>query len=67
MKNTITEMKDTIEGINKINEAEEWVIELEKRRGKSLPWNRIKKKEWKEMKAVWETSGTPVNASTFAT
>ena len=30
MNNTITEMKNTLEGINsRINEAEEWISELE--------------------------------------
>ena len=45
--NTITEMKNTLEGTNsRINEAEEWISELEDRMvEKSLPLNRIKKKE----------------------
>ena len=46
MNNTITEMKNTLEGINgRINEAEEQVSELEDRMVKSLPQNRIKTKE----------------------
>ena len=32
MKNTITEMKNTLEGINsRITEAEEWISDLEER------------------------------------
>ena len=46
MYNTITEMKNTLEGINRrITEAEEWISDREDRWWKSLPWNRIKKKE----------------------
>ena len=43
--NTITEMKNTLEGINsRITEAEEQISDL-KEWWNSLPWNRIKKKE----------------------
>ena len=46
MNNTITEMKNTLEGINsRITEAEEWISKLEDRWWQSLPWYRIKKKE----------------------
>ena len=43
MNNTITEMKNTLEGVNsRITEAEvTWKTEW----WNSLPWNRIKKKE----------------------
>ena len=42
--NNITEMKNTLEGHNsRINEAAEWISELEEW-WKSSPWNRIKKK-----------------------
>ena len=45
MKNTTTEIKNKLEGINiRINEAEEWIREL-KEYWKSLPWKRIKKKD----------------------
>ena len=45
LNNIITEMKNTLEGINSgINEAAEWISELEEW-WKSLPWNRIKKKQ----------------------
>ena len=44
MKNTITEMKNTLEGINsRITLAEEWIWNTEQQ--KSLPQNRIKKKK----------------------
>ena len=52
MNNIITEMKNTLEGINsRINEAEKqvtWKTEW----WKSLPGNRIKKKKLKEMMTV---------------
>ena len=31
MKNTITEMKNTLEGINRLCDTEEWISELEDR------------------------------------
>ena len=44
-KQTITEIKNTLEGINsRITEAEEWISDL-KEWWNSLPWNRIKIKE----------------------
>ena len=50
MKNTITEMKNTLEGINsRITEAEEQISDLEDIWWKSLPQNRMKKKERKEV------------------
>ena len=46
MNNTITEMKNTQEGINsRITEAEEQISDLEDRMVNSLLGNRIKKKE----------------------
>ena len=46
MKNTITEIKNTLEGINsKIPEAEKWINDWEEKVVDSLLWNRIKKKE----------------------
>lgn len=45
MNNTVTEMKNTLEGINSIiTEAEERISEL-KEWLKSLLWNRIEKNE----------------------
>ena len=46
MNNTITEMKNTLEGINtRITQAEEWISDLKDRMVESLPQNRIQKKE----------------------
>ena len=52
MNNTITEMKNTLEGINsRITEAEP-ISNWKRDWWKLLPRNRIKKKEWKEMRTV---------------
>ena len=46
MNKTITEMKNTLEGINsRTNKAEKWVSDLEDRMWNSLLRNRIRKKE----------------------
>ena len=46
MNNTITEMKNTLEGINsRITEAEEWISDLEDRMVEFTAADRIKKKE----------------------
>ena len=46
MNNTITEMKNTLEGISsRITEAEEWISDLETEWWNSLLQNRIKKQE----------------------
>ena len=46
LKNKISKMKTTLEGINsRINEAEKQISKLKVRMGKSLPWKRRKKKE----------------------
>ena len=43
MNYTITEMKNTLHGINgTINEAKEEISELKDRWVETLPWNRIK-------------------------
>lgn len=43
LKNKITKMKTTLEGINsRINEAEKQISKLKGRMGESLPWNRRK-------------------------
>ena len=50
MNNIRNEMKT--EGIfSRITEAKEWISDLEAE-WKSLPWNRIKRKELKEMKTA---------------
>ena len=51
MNNTITEMKNTQEGINsRITEAEEWISDLEDRMVECTAVEQ--KKEWKEMKTA---------------
>ena len=63
MNNIRNEMKT--EGIfSRITEAKEWISDLEAE-WKSLPWNRIKRKELKEMKTAQETSETMLNTPTF--
>lgn len=45
MKNKITKVKNTLEEINsRINDAEKQISKLKGKMGKSLPWNRRKKK-----------------------
>ena len=52
--------KDTLEGINKINEREEWVIELEERMGKITAMEQNKEKRMKRnegsLRDLWDTS-----------
>ena len=51
--NIITEMKITLEGISStINEAEEWISELEDRVVENTAIEQNKKKEWKEIKTA---------------
>ena len=53
MNNTITEMKNTLGGINsRITEAEERISDWKTEWGISLPQSKIKKKEGKEMKTA---------------
>ena len=67
MNNTITGMKNTLEGINSTRiEAEEWISELEDRMLEITAAEQNKKKEWKEMRTVLETSGTTLNAPILA-
>ena len=62
MNNIITEMKNTLEGINnRITEAEEWISELEDK----VVEEQNKEKRKKELKTISETSGTTLNAPTF--
>ena len=50
-KNTVTEMKNTLQGINsKWNDAEEWTSKLEDWMVEFTAVEQSKKKEWKEMK-----------------
>ena len=65
INNTITEMKNTREVINsRINEAEEWISDLDDRRVEITATEQNKEKR-KEMKTFSETSGTKLNAPTF--
>ena len=61
MNNTITEMKNTLEGINRrITEAEEWISGMEDRMVEISATEQ--NKEWKEMRTVSENLGTTLNA-----
>ena len=56
MNNTITEIKNTLEGINsRIYEAEEWISELEDKMVEITSEEQTKVK-WKELRIVSETS-----------
>ena len=67
MNNTITEMKNTLEGSNsRITEAEERISDLEDRMVEFTATEQNKEKERKEMKTALKTSGTTLNAPTFA-
>ena len=66
MNNTINEIKNYLEGINsRITEAEEWISDLEDKIVEITTQSRIKKKEWKELRTISETSVTTLNAATF--
>ena len=57
MKNIKTEMKNTLEGINnRLNDTKEWISDLKESSGNHCCWT--KKKEWEEIRTVWETSRT---------
>ena len=62
--NTITENKNTLEGIiSRITEAEEWISELQDRMVEITAAEQ--NKERKELRTLSETSGTTLNAPTF--
>ena len=64
--NTITEIKNTPEGLNsRISEAEEWISDLEDKMVEITSEDQNKVKKRKELKIVSETSGTISNAPTF--
>ena len=66
MNNTITEIKNTLEGTNsRITKAEEQISELEDRMMKITAEEQIKRKEWKELRKASETFGTILNVSIF--
>ena len=65
MNNAINEAKNTLEGTNsRIMEAEDRPSEVEDRMVEINEAER-KKKEFKEMRTISETSGTMLNASTL--
>ena len=62
MNNTITEVKNTLEGINnRITEAEERISELEDKMVEITAREQNKEKRMKELRTVSETSGTTLN------
>ena len=64
MNNVITEIKSTLEGINsRITEAEDRISEVEDRMVEINEAER--KKEFKEMRTISETSGTMSNVPTL--
>ena len=63
MNNAVTEVKSTLEGTNRITEAEDRISEVEDRMVEINEAER--KKELKEMRTTSETSGTMLNAPTF--
>ena len=66
MNNTINEIKNSLQGINsRINEAEEWISDLEDKIVEITPQSSIKKKKWKELRTGSETTGTTLNIPTF--
>ena len=65
MNNAITEIKSTLEGANsRTTEAEDRISEVEDRMVEINEAER-KKKEFKEMRTISETSGTMLKAPTF--
>ena len=66
MNNIITEMKNTLEGINsRISEAEEWINELKNRRLETSASEKNKEKIIKINEDSLETIGATLNAPTF--
>ena len=63
MNNAINEIKNTLEGTNRITEAEYRISEVEDRMVEINETER--KKELKEMRTISETSGTVLIAPTF--
>ena len=63
--NTVTEIKNTLEGINsRIYEAEERISKL-KDKMMEITSEDQNKVEWKELRTVSQTSGTIANAPTY--
>ena len=64
--NTITEIKNILEGINiRLSEAEEWVGDLEDKMVEITAEEQNKVKDWKELKIVLEMSETISKAQIF--
>ena len=62
MNNTITEIKNILEGINsRITRAEEQISELEDKMVEITAREQNKEKRMKELRTVSETSGTTLN------
>ena len=67
MKNTVTEMKNTVEGINsRITEAEEWRRDLEDGMVESTAAEQNKEKRMKRNKDSLRDSGTTSSILMFA-
>ena len=67
MNNKITEMKNTLECIsNRINEAEEWISELEDRLVEVTAAEQNKEKRMKRNEDSPETPGTALNKPPFS-
>ena len=67
MNNTITVMKNTLEGSNsRITEVEERISDLEDRMVEFTATEQNKEKRMKRNEDSQETSGTTLNARTFA-
>ena len=66
MNNTITEIRNTLDGSNtRITEGEEQISELEDRMVEITAEEQNKGKEGKELRKPSETFGTIVNTPTF--
>ena len=56
MKNTITEMKNMLKGINsRLNDSEEWISELENSRGKHYHWTEKRKRNEDSLRDLWDS------------
>ena len=65
MNSAINEIKNTLEGTNRITEAEDRISEVEDRMVEINEAERKKEKELKEMRTTSETLGSMLNAPTF--
>ena len=51
-------MKNTVEGINRLNDIEEQVSKVKQSSGNHWFWTKAKKKELKEIKTIYKTFDT---------